>query len=270
MNMDIDLNQKQLPPPEDIVIKYTKNQNQCILTWNKLFNVDDNKVHYNIYRSTAFTGSYFKINNVPIKGNRFVDNTRGNYAVVNYWYKISSLYKVGDTWIEGLTSKPVQYEVKNTNYWFNKINERNMWILKNDGMLVDHYARKYEGEYCECYDDVRAQAANAHCPICYGTGIVGGYSPVCQIYLRVNISEISLLQAVESYDLNWQVTAWTITSIPIYNRDLLIFENTIFSVTSVTQNRVAGYYFHQDLRLKSLYQNDPLYNMRRVNLKPVY
>ena len=270
--LNIDLSTKRLPPPNNIRIDYTKIHGQCIITWDRLHIDDRFDITYNVYRGTAHNGIFYKLTNVPIKKNRFIDYNLGKNPNITYWYKISSIYNNQGEFIEGKPSAPVQYAVNNMNRWFNKINERNMWILKMDGMLFDLYTRKYEGEVCpDCYSRSRGRAGQASCTTCFGTGFVGGYSPQCQIYVRLAPVEEALQQSQEGYLYARQPSAWTISNIKIKNRDILISpQNEIFSVTAAYINQAAGFYFHQDLKLRCLEPNDILYKMKRYYLKPAY
>lgn len=270
-NLNISVDLLRLPPPQEIRIEYTKQQHQCVITWNKLLNVQQ-QVCYNVYRGASNNGIFYKINKVPITTNRFIDNSRNNNPNIIYWYKVSSCYKDNDVWFEGIPSEPVQYHYNSTPlFWFNKINERNMWLLKNTGMIFDFYSRKYEGEHCSCYDDNRGRAGQGNCSICYGTGFVGGYSPQCQLLVRLINVEESLNISREYYQWNSSPTAWTISSIQLHNRDLLIApDGKIYHVLSVYINQAGGYLFHQDLKLKYIEPNDPIYKMPRTQLKLVY
>ena len=217
----ININQRRLPPPQDIVIMYTRVTGQCIVTWNKLTGAD-NDVYYNVYRGISYNGIFYKQNITPLFQNKYVDNTLNKNPNVNYWYKISSLYKINNQWIEGIPSRPIQYKVNNLNKWFNKINERNFWILRMDGQLCTFYQRNYEGEKCECYDPLRGQAGYSSCPKCYGTGLKVPYSPPLDLYLRFNNVAEALQQDVESWSFKQNgLTAWTISPIRIRNRDAI-------------------------------------------------
>ena len=267
----ININQLKLPPPTNIQVNYTKNSGQCVINWDA-FTAFDKPVYYNIYRSTAYTGIFYKLNKTPLMTNRFVDSIGSNPNIV-YWYKISSLYQSEEgQWIEGKTSKPIQYEPRNTNIWFQKMNERNFWILKNDGILFDFYSRKYEGELCHCFDPIRGQAAAANCKTCFGTGFVGGFAPQCQLYIRLNLQQTSLNQSIESYEYIQQANGWTITNIMLHNRDVLIApEGVIYAVLQTSTHNVNGYWLHTELSIKSYESQDPLYEcLKRVKLKPAF
>ena len=269
--MDIILAEKRLPPPTDIRIGYTKAQGQCLITWNNLAGTDE-KVFYNIYRGISHNGIFYKQNLQPIAINKFIDYNLGKHPNITYWYKVSSCYYLNGQLIEGKPSSPVQYSINNMNRWFNKMNERNMWILKMDGLLFDLYTRKYEGERCpDCYSETRGRAGQNSCTTCFGTGFVGGYSPQVQLYVRLAPVEEAVQINTEGYQYQRVPSAWTITPIHIRNRDILISpEGSIFSVTASYINQAAGYYFHQDLKLRILEPNDPLYQMKRYTLKPAY
>lgn len=269
--MDISINQKRLPAPNNIRIAYTKVAGQSIITWSEL-SIKDYAVSYNIYRGTSANGIFYKLNKQPISNNSYIDYTLGRNPNITYWYKLSTLYKTDNGFVEGMLSKAVQYHVTTVDKWFNKINERNMWILKNTGQLFDLYTRKYEGEHCPvCYDSARGRAGLDSCETCFGTGYVGGYEPEVQLYLRLAPAEESLDVATEDLTYSSLPSAWTITPIKIHNRDLLIGQDgTIYSVLSMFEGQAAGYLFHQELKLKTLDPYDNRYNIKRTTLKPAY
>ena len=92
-----------------------------------------------------------------------------------------------------------------------------------------------------------------------------------QLYIRLNPAEESLDIDQESYTYNQLPGAWTITPIQIKNRDILISQDgTMYAVKSTYVNQAEGYYFHQELKLKTLEPEDNLYNIKRATLKPVY
>ena len=267
---NLSLATRRLPPPQDIKLEYTKVSGQSIIIWDNLRGAD-HKVFYNVYRAMAYNGIFYKLNKSPIPINRFIDNTCRTHPTIGYWYKVSSCYLDNDIWIEGTPSEPIQYQAGPATFWLNKINERNLWILKNDGLIFDFYARKYDGEKCSCYDYNRASPALGDCPICYGTGYVGGYAPTCALLVRIVNTVETLNQTKESYRFSQTPTAWTISPIRIRNRDLLIHpDGTIYQVLDSTVSSAAGFQFHQDLKLSSLENNDPLYKIRHAHLKLAY
>lgn len=277
--MDLNINQRRLPPPNNIQISCPKGPQGQVVTWDIIRNPEQNiidsdivEIGYNVYRGISANGIFYKQNQIVLKTNRFEDiNISKNPNTVN-WYKVSTTYlsKTTNKWIEGQLSSPVIYQVLNNNKWFKKVNERNLWILKNTGQLFDLYTRKYEGEKCtKCYDPIRGRAATTDCDVCYGTGFVGGYEPQFQLYVRQKPAQTDLGITPEGYVYNNTPGAWTISTIMIKNRDILINpQGQLFTVLSSHVNQAAGYLFHQELMLKELDPTDPLYKMKRVALYP--
>lgn len=275
--MDLRINIQRLPSPSNIKISYPRVKTNAIITWDEVRISEDNPLNgnikmigYNVYRGVSSNGIFYKQNKNPININRYDDMTLGNNPNVTYWYKVSTIYiNNDDKVIEGQLSGPHMYKVNNTNKWFNKANERTLWILKNTGQLFDLYIRKYEGNKCSCYDSLRGRSSAVDCHLCFGTGIEGGYEPMFQLYVRLKPAETALEQINTGFQYNNMPGAWTISTVQIKNRDLLIGpDGIIYSVLGSHINQAAGYLFHQELRLRELDPTDALYKMKRVNLSP--
>ena len=280
--MDFNLNSRRLNAPKNITLSYPKDINRLVVTWDKVKNPDYDKfdinnpiinIYYNVFRSQSINGIYVRVNKYLIDTNRFEDKELSIHSNTRYWYKVSTVCEFFDgSFVESKLSQPVTYEVKNENKWFNKMNERNMWILKNDAVLMDLYIRKTEGEHCpNCWNDIRGQSANNNCKTCFGTGFIGGYEPVFQLYVRQKPVNTQVDVSTQGYTYNNAPGAWTISSVQIRNRDLLINpQGRIFAVTSSHINHAAGYYFHQELQMKEIDPTDNRYNIQRITLYPEF
>lgn len=280
--MDFNLNSRRLNTPKNITLSYPKDIKRLVVTWDKVLNPDYDKfdinnpivnIYYNVFRSQSINGIYVRVNKYLINTNRFEDKELSIHPNTRYWYKVSTVCEFFDgSFVESKLSQPVTYEVKNENKWFNKMNERNMWILKNDAVLMDLYIRKTEGEHCpKCWNDIRGQSANNNCKVCFGTGFIGGYEPVFQLYVRQKPVNTQVDVSTQGYAYNNAPGAWTISSVQIRNRDLLINpQGRIFAVTSSHINHAAGYYFHQELQMKEIDPTDNRYNIQRIALYPEF
>ena len=280
--MDFNLNSRRLNSPKNITLSYPKDIKRLVVTWDKVINPDYDKfdinnpivnIYYNVFRSQSINGIYVRVNKYLINTNRFEDKELSIHPNTRYWYKVSTVCEFFDgSFVESKLSQPVTYEVKNENKWFNKMNERNMWILKNDAVLMDLYIRKTEGEHCpKCWNDIRGQSANNNCKVCFGTGFIGGYEPVFQLYVRQKPVNTQVDVSTEGYAYNNAPGAWTISSVQIRNRDLLINpQGRMFAVTSSHINHAAGYYFHQELQMKEIDPTDNRYNIQRITLYPEF
>ena len=265
--MDIVLRHTILTPPKNVKITYTNPQHDVMLTWDEVI-YKDYEIYYNIYKSNISNGIFIKINKEPIKENKYIDKDINQNMNITYWYKISTVYKEGNTFFESDLSNAFIYRVENTNKWFHKMNERDMWILKMDGELFDLYKRKLEGEHCSCWDDERGDAGNPNCDKCYGTGFLGGYDPIYQLYIRQKPANNNLVRTQRGLSVTNSTGAWTICDVQIRDRDLLINpQGVMFRVTACNTNHASGYLFHQELAMEEIETNDPVYKLKRETLK---
>ena len=264
--MILDTNKtKVVLPPDNIMLSYPRDNSYIIVTWN-----ETHADGYNVYKGTGPHGIFYLMNDTPLSTNRFEDREVSRNPNIQNWYKVSAVYKAEDGYRESELSDAVCYQVHNTDKWFNKINERNFWILQNMGVLCDLYTRKYDGERCpDCYDPVRGRAGNSTCTTCFGTGYVGGYNPQYQLYVRFRPQQTALEIGSQMFTLNNQPIAWTISDTKIANRDIIINpEGKIFQVLNSTVSHAAGYLFHQEFTLKEFEPEDPIYKMKRKTLYP--
>lgn len=282
--MDFQLNPKKLPAPNNITVATLMAIGQLSITWDRVRNPDDSlinsgsinphlikEVKYNIYRGNSIGGIFYKINTHPLENNRYEDKNVNRNPNAQHFYKVSTVAILNDgiTKIEGVLSNPVMFHIPTTNKWFKKVNERNAWILKNTGVLMDLYRRKVEGERCSvCWDEIREQG-DPDCTNCFGTGFDGGYEPMMQIYIREKPAANTLELTSQGYVINNTPGAWTITTIPLNNRDLLFNpQGELLSVVNANVNHAAGYLFHQELQLKQLDPTDKRYQIKRRTLYP--
>jgi hypothetical protein len=171
--MDFELSDKRLMPPKNIQVSNPKMPHHLLVVWDKVQNPDIIKIQngstnvslikevkYNVYRAISLGGIFYKVNSDLVSDTRYEDNSVGLNPNTQYFYKISTVILLNDglTYKEGPLSEAVIFFIPTENKWFKKMNERNMWILKNTGVLMDVYRRKTEGERCPvCYDPIREQ-----------------------------------------------------------------------------------------------------------------
>ena len=267
--MNINFNNKKYNPPNNISVMISRYEQQIVITWDI---IQGDNIFYNIYYSNSINGIYYKSNQKLLNTNRY-EFTIDKNPNTEYFFKVSTYVIFDDnTYTESDLSQPVYYKIKNTNKWFKKMNERNMWILKNTGTLMNLYTVKTTGIKCtHCYNDIREQSFDPNCPVCFGTGFEGGYDPKVQIYMRQRPAQQSLDMTNNGYMLNTKPTFWTISQIHIKKRDILINqEGYLFVVISITPSHIAGYYLHQEFQMEQLQPNHPLNFLKNNNLYPEY
>lgn len=277
--MDFQLNRRRLPFPNNIQVDSQHNIiSGLVVSWDRMKNPDIDspvaeiiEIKYNVYRGTSVGGIFYKLNSQSLSENKYEDKGVKLHPNTQYFYKISTVAVFTDgNFSESVLSPPVAFVVPTTNKWFKKMNERNMWILKNTGVLMDLYRRKTEGERCQiCYDDIRGQSGDNSCTNCFGTGFDGGFEPMHQLYVRQKPATEQLDLSPRGYTQNSQPGAWTISKVHIKNRDLLINPyGQVFSVLSSNLSHAAGFFLHQELTMKEIDVNDIRYHIKRTSLHP--
>ena len=270
--MDFKINKKKLQPPLNINVSSVKSPGTLLVTWDNVITEEKDiiSIKYNVYRSISLGGIFYKVSEKPEVRNRYEDNSVGRNPNTQYFYKVSTIAEFEDGSItEGNLSNPIIFQIPTTNKWFKKVNERNMWILKNTGVLMDLYVRKTEGERCKsCFDSIRS-SSDPDCLNCFGTTYEGGFEPMVSLYVRQKPATQNLEITSHGLIPNNNPGAWTISKISIRNRDLLINpQGQIFSVLSSQVSHAAGYLFHQELTMKELDPTDNRYKIKRHSLYP--
>jgi len=144
---------------------------------NKKFNLPG-PYYFRLYRGRAFNDdNYEPVTDWQEEACALYDNERslGGGLVFDVWYKIRLI--TGDQ--RSYWSEPVHC----IHYW-----ERRDWIIakeiiRKELKLYRQYTGAYGvllkqrlwGETCSCVDASVEESANPDCPLCSGTGIVGGY-----------------------------------------------------------------------------------------------
>jgi len=146
----------------------------------------------------------------------------------NYYYKVrANNVNTGESVMSNCYGHLYHTEPDNLAFIMLYENQRLLELINNDPVSV--LLKRRLGVRCSnCWDSVRKQARLADCPVCYGTGVVGGYSAAISIrigYLTpfpgqqmgINTDRVSVEEA--------PVTAWT-TNYPILQPDDVIVDST--------------------------------------------
>ncbi len=66
------------------------------------------------------------------------------------------------------------YDMEKIDWVWAESIRRNRWMLEQAGERVKLFIRKWAGEICPCWD-IQYRTAKNDCPLCFGTGYIGGY-----------------------------------------------------------------------------------------------
>lgn len=164
--------------------------------------------------------------------------------------------------------------------FYERLVQRHELLIQSTGEKVCLLRRKWTGELCPCFDKLRGRA-NARCPMCFGTGYVGGYVPFInpkeadgRIFIRVNPNEEDLLLKEQGLWQKNDITAWALPSPILRDRDILIRfdpdtheETWRYEVLNVTRN--MGLFNTQTAQVFTMARKDkthPINNVRLVDL----
>ena len=131
-------------------------------------------------------------------------------------------------------------------------------VLSELGVDVHIWSILRAGTVCSCYDQYTGEA-ETDCPICYGTGLSGGYDQVIYneselIKLRINNLQRTLELTDTGYSVGIQSKGQLAGEPLIKNRDLIFWvdKQLMFEVYNYTPKYVAELMTLQDFNLKLL------------------
>lgn len=109
-------------------------------------------------------------------------------------------------------------------YWREGI-RRNRWILQQGGERVKLFIRKTVGVPCPCIPDDHHNQPINDCPMCYGTGIVGGYEGPYDIIIAPDDAERRINQSEIGRNKEHTYEVWTGPTPLLSMRDFIVKQN---------------------------------------------
>lgn len=167
--------------------------------------------------------------------------------------------------------------------WFERLVQRLDVLLRTTGESVTLLRRKWTGERCpRCGRDTRTNRGYYRCPLCMGTGYVGGYvrfinsrEPNGNIYVRFNPTQEDLLMQDGGLAQGFNPAGWTLPCPILRDWDILIRydprtgeETWRYEVTNVTRNKgFFGIQTAQNFTTARVDKTDIIYSIRPVDLE---
>jgi hypothetical protein len=184
---------------------------------------------------------------------------------------------VGDTW--QILPDQNTHGVTGLEWYFLSIREKNKWILNMSGERVLLYKRRYEGQRCPLFDEVRHTSAQHLDKICYGSGWIAadaqidGANPGAPYFGYFQPVEI-VVSLIASGPLDLALTdygqqriykpanSWTSFEPLLTPGDLFVRRNNErFFVTEVFPHRWKHYVLHQSFQLAEIERGSILYEL---------
>ena len=149
------------------------------ISWDSIVPDEPWVIGFNIYRKSSNDTEWKKLNNDPITVNFYLDYNADYIPGIDYYYTVTyidhnNIESEIDTSVNVLSTDNqednVIRRVMEATSW------RTNWGLNLIGESAILYIKKVAGRRCpECWEEASKTSTNSKCPVCYGTGIVGGY-----------------------------------------------------------------------------------------------
>lgn len=182
------------------------------------------------------------------------------------FYKVTTVGKRKDTQEEIETpldqvEAETYQQVERINWMWREAVRRNRWILQQAGERVKVFIRKWMGQRCTDWSDTHKRSYN-DCPICYGTGFVGGYDGPFEVIIappeapkNIDLTELGL-------NVNYSFNTWTGPSPLLSQRDFIVRPNgERYSVGAITPEGASGAIFQQHFNAQYIDTKDIRYKV---------
>jgi hypothetical protein len=181
------------------------------------------------------------------------------------FYKVTTVARdaqgeIIETPIEEVNDRST-FDIDEVDWIWKEAMRRNMWILEQAGERVKIFVRKWMGTVCESYEPKYGQSHN-DCPLCKGTGIVGGYEGPYDILIAPPETERSVELGDMGLHIRYDWMTWTM-NYPLLNpRDFIVRQNNErFIVGPVNYQGQRGVTFQQHFTMSYIDTGDIRYQV---------
>jgi hypothetical protein len=181
------------------------------------------------------------------------------------YYKVTAVAVDGsETPLNRVVAK-THWQTNALSYMWREAVRRNLWILQQGGERVLLFTRKRVGPKCTVSDSESEYTHHTHInddPVCYGTGVVGGYSFAGEIFIAPPEAPKNLDKQERGIYFRWIYDTWTVNAPLIQQRDFIIRkDNTRMIVSAVNHIYDGGYILSQEMSVEALQENDIIYKV---------
>lgn len=159
------------------------------------------------------------------------------------------------------------YQMEATDFIWKEAIRRNNWILIQAGENVKIFLRKWNGVRCTCWDPNYGQSKGiglkkGGCPICYGTGWVGGYEGPYDVRIAPPETEKSVNLLDAGFHITYDWASWMGPEPLVSDRDVVIRSNNDrFFISRQNPQGSRGAIYQQHFSLVHVDQTDPIYQI---------
>jgi hypothetical protein len=188
------------------------------------------------------------------------------------WYRVTTV-ALDPASPTGFRETPLEFTeavtyraVERLDYMWREAIRRNNWILEQGGERVKVFIMKTSGERCWCRRDPKTmeftQQPDNRCPVCFGTGFVGGYEGPYDMILSPDDSDRAVRQGATGRFLDHTQDVWTGPSPLLTQRDFIVKQtNERYSIGPVRKPSARGNIMQQHFQIKYLDSLDIRYEI---------
>jgi hypothetical protein len=158
------------------------------------------------------------------------------------------------------------FEIEKLDYMWREAIRRNRWILEQGGERVKAFLRKTVGIPCPCVQDDHHKQPMNDDPMCFGTGIVGGYEGPYNIIIAPDDAERRISQKETGRALEHTYEVWT-GPVPLLSmRDFIVRMNgDRYSIGAVRMPSNRGMVLQQHFNIAHFDEKDIRYRVGVVD-----
>ena len=154
--------------------------------------------------------------------------------------------------------------VQNWERYLYEIRNREKWLLLAGGERVLLYKRRWDGARCPNFDKVKLQHPQIEaCPICYGTGFVGGYLRPLEMYISL-ASPVKQQVEIQETGIRKVYTPvnWTLWEPMCFNKDIIVKRSgERMWITDMQQTKWKHHVLRQILTLDLIEASNQIYKI---------
>jgi hypothetical protein len=154
------------------------------------------------------------------------------------------------------------YEIEKLDWIWREAVRRNRWILTQGGERVKLFLQRANGVPCSCTQNPQYKQPLNDCPICYGTGSMGGYDGPYDALLAPDDAEKKITQGATGRFLEHTYEVWTGPTPLLAQRDFLVKINgERYSISGVRFPTNRGMILQQHFNIGYIDSKDIRYSV---------
>lgn len=218
---------------------------------------------FEIFRGQSPQGPWELLGEAEDGAYHYVDfDAKGFTSFRNYYYIVRMADKTGKGYRD---SHPVVLEADPDGVAMGMVRKKIVYLRAKGGTPMAALLRKRWGAKCSrCWDEARKLAADAHCPLCFGTGFAGGFLKAIPIPAMQPQATLKAYQLIGDAKYQTDQTVFELANYPYLSpEDVLVdrVHNLRYQVERVEQRTHRGHIVSQLAVGTLLAESSPLYGL---------